>query len=93
MYDLVICLADLLAVAQGVYAAMRFIASGLMMVKAFKPRYMLTVYLILCFVFSVAAMNTHGTTSVAMIILVLCFESVSARSLDKTVFSKTDLAR
>ncbi|KAJ5683872.1 uncharacterized protein N7477_000217 [Penicillium maclennaniae] len=66
---------DLLAVAQGLYAAMRFIASGLMMMKAFKPRYMLTVYLVLCVIFSIAAMTTHGTTSVAMIILVLSFES------------------
>ncbi|KAJ6115772.1 hypothetical protein N7523_006189 [Penicillium sp. IBT 18751x] len=66
---------DLLAVAQGLYAAMRFIASGLMMMKAFKPRYMLTVYLVLCVIFSIAAMTTRGTTSVAMIILVLSFES------------------
>ncbi|KAJ5308226.1 hypothetical protein N7476_008882 [Penicillium atrosanguineum] len=66
---------DLLAVAQGLYAAMRFIASGLMMMKAFKPRYMLSVYLVLCVIFSIAAMTTRGTTSVAMIILVLSFES------------------
>lgn len=46
------------------------------MMKFFKPRYMLTVYLTLCFVFSVAAMTTAGTISVAMVILVLCFESV-----------------
>lgn len=70
-------LADLLAIAQGLYAFNRFVATGLMMMKAFKPRYMLTVYLILCCVFSVAAMTTKGYTSVAMIILVLCFESVS----------------
>lgn len=41
----------------------------------FKPRYMLAVYLGLCFVFIVAAMNTSGTASIAMLILVLCFES------------------
>lgn len=75
--DNVFYLADLLAVAQGLYAAMRFIASGLMMMKAFKPRYMLTLYLVLCVVFSIAAMTTHGTTSIAMVILVLSFESVS----------------
>ncbi|KAJ5382652.1 hypothetical protein N7517_000563 [Penicillium concentricum] len=68
-------LADLLAIAQGLYAFNRFVATGLMLIKAFKPRYMLTVYLILCVVFSVAAMTTKGFTSVAMIILVLCFES------------------
>ncbi|KAJ6143474.1 Major facilitator superfamily domain general substrate transporter [Penicillium samsonianum] len=66
---------DLLAIAQGLYAFNRFVATGLMMMKAFKPRYMLTVYLILCCVFSIAAMTTKGYTSVAMIILVLCFES------------------
>jgi len=43
-----------------------------MMMKAFKPRYMLTVYLTLCIVFSIAAIPTHGTASIAMIILVLC---------------------
>ncbi|PGH13520.1 hypothetical protein AJ80_06270 [Polytolypa hystricis UAMH7299] len=66
---------DLLAVAQGLYAANRFIASGLMMLKPFKPRYMLATYLFLCFVFSVAAMNTSGTASIALLILVFCFES------------------
>ncbi|KAK2776508.1 hypothetical protein FQN53_002679 [Emmonsiellopsis sp. PD_33] len=66
---------DLLAVGQGVYAINRFIASGLMMLKPFKPRYMLGAYLFLCFVFSVAAMNTRGTTSIAMLLLVFCFES------------------
>lgn len=40
-----------------------------------KPRYILGSYLALCFVFIVAAMNTSGTTSIAMLILVLCFES------------------
>lgn len=63
--------------AQGLYAFNRFLASGLMMMKAFKPRYMLVAYLFMCFVFSVAAMNTSGTTSIALLILVFCFESVS----------------
>ncbi|KAJ6083323.1 hypothetical protein N7467_007458 [Penicillium canescens] len=49
---------DLLAIAQGLYAFNRFVTTGLMMMKNFKPRYMLT-----------------GYSSVAMIILVLCFES------------------
>lgn len=69
--------ADLLSVAQGLYAFMRFVSGGLMMLKPFKPRIMLFVFLVLCFIFSVVAMTTHGTVSVAMIILVLCFESVS----------------
>ncbi|KAK4042958.1 L-fucose permease [Parachaetomium inaequale] len=66
---------DLLAVGQGLYAFNRFVAGGLLTLPAFKPRYMLAVYLGLCFVFIVAAMTTTGTTSVALLILVLCFES------------------
>ena len=70
-------LADLLAVAQGLYAFNRFLVGGLMMIKAFKPRYMLAVYLFMCAIFSIAAMNTHGNTSIALLIIVFCFESVS----------------
>ena len=66
---------DLLAVGQGLYAFNRFLAAGLMTIPAFKPRYILGTYLALCFVFIVAAMNTSGTTSITMLILVLCFES------------------
>jgi FHS family L-fucose permease-like MFS transporter len=62
-------------VGQGLYAFNRFVASGLLTMSAFKPRYMLAVYLGLCFVFSVAAMTTSGTTSIVMLMLVLCFES------------------
>lgn len=66
---------DLLAVAQGVYAFNRFLAGILMMVPAIKPRYMLATYLGMCFVFSVAAMNTTGTKSLALLIMVFVFES------------------
>ncbi|KAL2815125.1 major facilitator superfamily domain-containing protein [Aspergillus granulosus] len=66
---------DLLAIAQGLYAFNRFLATGLMMMKAFKPRYMLTAYLTACAIFSIAAMNTRGSTSVALAILMFCFES------------------
>ncbi|CAI4214644.1 unnamed protein product [Parascedosporium putredinis] len=66
---------DLLAVAQGLYALNRFIAGGLMTIPAVKPRYVLAVYLALCFVFVVAAMNTTGTASIVMLTFVLCFES------------------
>ncbi len=45
------------------------------MIPAVKPRYILTLYLALCFVFIVAAITTSGTASIAMLILVLCFES------------------
>jgi FHS family L-fucose permease-like MFS transporter len=69
--------ANLLAVGQGLYALNRFIAGGLISIQAFKPRYILAVYLGLCFVFGLCATLTHGHTSVAMLILVLCFESVS----------------
>ncbi|BFZ60903.1 hypothetical protein YB2330_001955 [Saitoella coloradoensis] len=66
---------NLLAVGQGMYAFNRFLASGLMTIPAFKPRYILITYLCLCFVFALAAATTRGTTSIAMLILVLCFES------------------
>ena len=46
-----------------------------MTIPAFKPRFMLAVYLGLCFVFVVAAITTTGTTSIVMLIFVLCFES------------------
>jgi FHS family L-fucose permease-like MFS transporter len=58
-----------------------------MMMPAFKPRYMLTVFLALCFVFTVAAMTTHGHTSIAMLILVLCFESVCPYHLTSIIGS------
>jgi FHS family L-fucose permease-like MFS transporter len=46
-----------------------------MMIPAFKPRYILGLYLGLCFIFIVAAITTTGSASIAMLILVLCFES------------------
>ncbi|KAF2714571.1 hypothetical protein K504DRAFT_6321 [Pleomassaria siparia CBS 279.74] len=67
--------ADLLAIGQGLYAFNRFFAAYLMSMKIFKPRYILAVYLGLCFVFGLAATLTKGHTSVALLILVLCFES------------------
>ncbi|KAL3440919.1 major facilitator superfamily domain-containing protein [Aspergillus insuetus] len=66
---------DLFAVAQAVYAANRFIAGGLMVIPAFKPRYMLLVYLSMCIVFSIICIVTKGTASVAMLIMVFVFES------------------
>jgi MFS transporter, FHS family, L-fucose permease len=64
-----------LAVAQGLYAFNRFLAGGLMMIPAVKPRYMLATYLGMCFIFAIAAMTTAGTTSIALLIMVFCFES------------------
>ncbi|OIW26461.1 glucose galactose transporter [Coniochaeta ligniaria NRRL 30616] len=66
---------DLLAIGQGLYAFNRFVAGGLLTVPAVKPRHMLALYLGLCFVFIIPAMTTSGTASIAMLILVLCFES------------------
>lgn len=63
---------DLLAIGQGLYAFNRFFAAMLMSLKPFKPRYILAVYLGLCFVFGLAATLTRGHTSVALLILVLC---------------------
>lgn len=67
--------ADMLALGQGLYALNRFLAGLLMTIPAVRPRCVLAVYLGLCFVFVTAAMNTAGTVSIAMLILVLCFES------------------
>ena len=66
---------NLLAVAQGLYAFNRFLAGALMMIPAVKPRYMLALYLGMCFIFSIAAMTTKGTTSIGLLIMVFCFES------------------
>jgi FHS family L-fucose permease-like MFS transporter len=73
--------ANLLAVAQGVYAFNRFLGSAIMMSPKVKPRWMLGGYLGCCFIFALAATLTHGHTSVALLILVLCFESVRPKPL------------
>ncbi|CAG8950827.1 hypothetical protein HYFRA_00003044 [Hymenoscyphus fraxineus] len=66
---------DIFAAAQGLYAFNRFVAGGLLTIKAIKPRYLLSVYLGACFVFAVAASQSRGDASIAMLCLVLCFES------------------
>lgn len=66
---------NMLAVGQGMYAFNRFLTGFLLMIPAFKPRYVLSVYLTLCFVFAVAAVTTRGDVSIAMLILVLFWES------------------
>lgn len=66
---------DLLAVSQGLYTANRFIAAGLMIMPAFKPRYILAVYLALCAVFMAIAIPTKGATAITFLILVFCAES------------------
>lgn len=46
-----------------------------MMIPAVKPRYMLTIYLGVCIIFSISAMNTAGTTSIGLLIMIFVFES------------------
>ncbi len=46
-----------------------------MMIPAAKPRYMLAGYLGMCCIISLIAAVTHGTTSVAFLMLVFVFES------------------
>ena len=46
-----------------------------MTIKSIKPRYVLALYLGMCFVFALAASQTKGNSSIALLILVLCWES------------------
>lgn len=66
---------QLLSAAQGIYAGMRFIAGFVMMSPVVKPRYILITCLGCCFVFTIAAMNTTGSTSIGLLMIVLAFES------------------
>lgn len=65
----------MLAVGQGMYAFNRFVTGFLLMIPAVKPRYVLGAYLALCFVFVVAAITTTGHVSIAMLLMVLFWES------------------
>jgi len=67
--------ADIFAAAQGLYAFNRFLAGGLMTIKSVKPRYILGLYLGMSFVFVLAAAASFGNASIAMLVLVLCWES------------------
>ncbi|PSS06992.1 hypothetical protein M430DRAFT_110854 [Amorphotheca resinae ATCC 22711] len=66
---------DIFASAQGLYAFNRFVAGGLMTFKSIKPRFILALYLFMSFVFVLAASQSHGNASIAMLCLVLCWES------------------
>ena len=46
-----------------------------MTIRWIKPRYILATYLGLCFIFVLAASQSHGDASIAMLCLVLCSES------------------
>ncbi|KAH6892557.1 glucose galactose transporter [Thelonectria olida] len=66
---------DLLAVSQGLYTANRFIAAGLMVLPAFKPRLVLAAYMAGCAVFMTAAIPTKGIAGIGVLIMVFCCES------------------
>ncbi|TQS38122.1 hypothetical protein Golomagni_01378 [Golovinomyces magnicellulatus] len=67
--------ANIFAVAQGLYALNRFIAGGLMTLRIFRPRLILAAYLFLSFLFTFLAVITNKASSISMLCLVLCFES------------------
>lgn len=54
---------------------MRFICGFVMMSSVVKPRLILITFLGGSFVFAIAAMNTTGTASVALLMMVFAFES------------------
>ncbi|KAF2110186.1 major facilitator superfamily domain-containing protein [Lophiotrema nucula] len=64
---------NLLAVAQGLFAIGRFSAALLM--KIAKPRHILFVYMTGIIIFIAASIGTHGNAAIAMLSLVLFFES------------------
>lgn len=64
---------NLLAVAQALFAVGRFVAS--LMMKWVKPRYILLGFLTGCVVFITAAIPTKGDAAIAMLCMVLFFES------------------
>ncbi|KAI9670726.1 MAG: hypothetical protein M1817_003836 [Caeruleum heppii] len=64
---------DQLAIAQGLFAIGRFVASILM--RVMKPRWILLAFLTCCIIFAAASMATYGDAAVAMLSIVLFFES------------------
>jgi len=64
---------DRYAIGQGLFAIGRFAAAGLMMVT--KPRLVLLVFMTAIMIFISAAIGVHGEAGVAMLSLVLFFES------------------
>lgn len=65
--------ANQLAIAQGLFAIGRFVAGFSM--KVVKPRFVLMVFMSMIIVFIAAAIGCHGSTGIAMLSLVLFFES------------------
>lgn len=64
---------DRYAIGQGLFAIGRFAAAGLMMFV--KPRLVLLVFMTMIMIFISAAIGTHGEGGVALLSLVLFFES------------------
>ncbi|KAF3039097.1 hypothetical protein E8E11_002211 [Didymella keratinophila] len=64
---------NLLAVAQALFAVGRFVAS--LMMKWIKPRFILLGFLTGCVIFIAAAIPTTGDAAIAMLCMVLFFES------------------
>ena len=64
---------DRYAIAQGLFAIGRFAAAGAMMFV--KPRWVLMIFLTAVMIFIAASMGVHGEAGVAMLSLVLFFES------------------
>ncbi|KAF1365782.1 MFS general substrate transporter [Lizonia empirigonia] len=64
---------NLLAVAQALFAVGRFVAS--LMMKWVKPRYILLAFLTGCVIFITAAIPTTDDAAIAMLCMVLFFES------------------
>ena len=64
---------DRYAIGQGLFAIGRFAAAGLMMVA--KPRWVLMVFMTGVVIFIAAAMGAEGEAGVAMLTIVLFFES------------------
>lgn len=65
---------NLFAGAQAAFAIGRFVGVGVM--KYIRPRYVFLVFLSMCVIFSIPAITGRGNTGIAMLYVVLFFESV-----------------
>ncbi|OQO12287.1 hypothetical protein B0A48_02928 [Cryoendolithus antarcticus] len=63
-----------LAGAQGCFALGRF--AGVVLMKFIRPRWVFLVYLAMCIVFIIPAVTERGNTGMAMLFIVLFFESI-----------------
>ena len=65
---------NLLTLIAGAFAIGRFAGVGLM--KFIRPRWVFLVFLAMCFIFCAPAANTHGNAGMALLYVVLFFESI-----------------